>query len=370
MKKWLNFKYLSFTALLCFLLPAGVLVSCDDDQTEETDQFNRSVLLENMASELIVPNFIQLQSGVDQLSAATNTFTDNTNEANLLALREAWVAAVTDFQHCSAFGFGPGSLPLGPFADVIGVFPIDEQEVERNIGNPEFNLASSFRRDVRGFYTVEYLIYGNDVSETAMVNNFDADRKAYLQLVVGELKTITDNIVTEWNSTYLEEFTSNDGTSAGSPVSQLYNEFVKDYENLKNFKIELPAGLTAGQAGSDPRLVEAYYSGISRSLIVEQFENSKNIWFGRTRNGQDIVGFEEYLNSVVGGPELVETSKQGINDIDAAIAALPQGRLSEQVEDPSLVNLRNELQDNTAHFKSSMSSLLGISITYNSGDGD
>ncbi|MFT6998757.1 MAG: hypothetical protein ACJAQ4_002520 [Cryomorphaceae bacterium] len=32
--------------------------------------------------------------------------------------------------------------------------------------------------------------------------------------------------------------------------------------------------------------------------------------------------------------------------------------------------LRNELQSNTANFKSSMSSLLGISITFNSGDGD
>lgn len=370
MNKWLTFKLHTVTSLFTFLLLLGVLVACDDDQTEETEQFNRSVMLENMATELIVPNFIQLQASVDQLHAATRTFTENTNEANLLALREAWVAAVTDFQHCSAFGFGPASLPLGPFADVIGVFPVDEQEVEQNIGDPAFNLAASFRRDVRGFYTVEYLIYGNDTPETAMVNNFDADRKAYLQLIVGELKTITDNIVTEWNSSYLDEFTTNDGTSAGSPVSELYNEFVKDYENLKNFKVELPAGLTAGQEGADPTLVEAYYSGISRSLIVEQFESSKNIWFGRTRNGQDIIGFEEYLNSVVGGPDLVETSKEAINDIDAAIAAIPQTRLSEQVEHPSLVTLRNELQDNTANFKSSMSSLLGISITFNSGDGD
>ncbi|MEM6297836.1 MAG: imelysin family protein, partial [Bacteroidota bacterium] len=268
-------------------------------------------------------------------------------------------------------GFGPAELLLGPYAQVLGVFPVSESKVERNITDvANVDLVNSFDRDVRGFYAVEYLIYGDGMSNEEVIASFDQNRKDYLLLIVSELKTTFDNIVDEWNGGYLDEFVSSDGTAAGSSISQYYNEFVKDYENLKNFKLELPAGLSAGQSGSDGRLVEAYYSGISRDLIVEHFQSSKNIWYGLSRNGSEIIGFEEYLETVVGGPELITQTKEAITRIDNAIAALPQGELSENVGSNEVKTLRDELQNNTANFKASMSSLLGISITFNSGDGD
>jgi hypothetical protein len=200
--------------------------------------------------------------------------------------------------------------------------------------------------------------------------NFDQDRKDYLLLLTNELSTTFDNVVEEWNNSYRQEFTGNAGTSAGSPLSQLYNAFVKDYENLKNFKTELPAGLTADQDGPDGTLVEAFYSGISRELIVEHFESCKNIYFGRARDGSELIGFDSYLQVVEGGPSLINQTIAAVEDIDEAIADLPQGRLSDNVGSQELVNLRNELQENTANFKSSMASLIGVTITFNSGDGD
>jgi predicted lipoprotein len=344
--------------------------ACEEDSNVATPDFDRKALLESMANNLIVPNFEALQSSVNDLAAATDAFVNTTSEDNLLALRAAWVDAVNDHQHCSAFGFGPGNLLLGPYASVLGVFPVNEGKVEANMLNPDFDLPNSFDRDVRGFYAVEYLIFGKSRSNTDILAGFDQNRKDYLVLIVGELKTTFDNIVNEWKTSYLQEFINSDGTSAGSSISLLYNEFVKDYENLKNFKVELPAGLTADQESPAPTLVEAYYSGVSRDLIVEHFENSKNIWLGLSRDGQEIIGFEDYLEAVVGGPELIALTKEAILSIDDAIANLPQGALSDHVGSDELSTLRDELQRNTANFKSSMSSLLGISITFNSGDGD
>jgi hypothetical protein len=327
-------------------------------------------MLTSLGTDLIIPNFEELQSSVNALSQATDEFSANPSETNLNAMRSAWVEAVIDHQHCSAFGFGPGQLLLGPYATVLGVFPVDEEQVEANILNPSFDLPNSFERDVRGFYTVEYLIYGTGESDQELVNAFDQNRLDYLQLIVAELKSSFDLIVAEWNGDYLQEFIDSDGTSAGSSVSQLYNSFVRDYENLKNFKVELPAGLSAGQPGSDGTLVEAYYSGISTTLIEAHWESSKNIWYGRSRSGEDLIGFEEYLASVTGGPSLITTTKDAIAEIDLAVMDLPEGPLSENVDSPEVAHLRDELQENTANFKSSMSSLLGISITFNSGDGD
>jgi len=359
---------MSVVAVVCSL----VLVSCNDDDTDNMpgSDFDRKALLESMGTNLIVPNFEDLQSSVNSLSETANGFTQNTNEQNLIAMRTAWKQTVIDHQHCSAFGFGPAELLLGPYATVLGVFPVSEEKIEANMLNPNFDLPNSFDRDVRGFYTVEYLIYGDGLSDAEVVAGFDQNRKDYLLLILSELKSSFDNIASEWNNSYLQSFIESDGTSAGSSISLYYNAFIRDYENLKNFKLELPAGLSAGQPGADGSLVEAYYSGISSELIEAHFENSKNCWFGLSRNGMELIGFEEYLQSVVGGSELIETTKDALFRIDEAIANLPDGSLSENVTSQEVEILRNELQSNTANFKSSMSSLLGISITFNSGDGD
>lgn len=371
MQKTPTFKNWKLLGIIFSIISIIGFISCEDDDNDTVDPgFDRGLMLESVANNLIIPNFESLQSSVNELADAANNFSQTASVENLATLRNTWIQVVTDHQHCSAFGFGPANLLLGPYASVLGVFPIDEDEVEQNILTPDFDLANSFDRDIRGFYTVEYLIYGNGISDLQIIEGFDQNRKDYLLLIVAELKTTFDNVVNEWNSTYLQEFINSDGTSAGSSISLYYNEFVKDYENLKNFKIELPAGLTAGQEGVDGSLVEALYSGISRDLIEEHFENSKNIWFGLSRGGQEIVGFEEYLESVVGGPELITTTIEAINTIDDAIADLPQGRLSENIGTEQVRILRDELQNNTANVKSSMSSLLGISITFNSGDGD
>ncbi|MEL6864571.1 MAG: imelysin family protein [Bacteroidota bacterium] len=362
------------TGLFIFTLFALLgLYSCDDDNGNsvvDNNDFDRAAMLESAASKLIIPNFQSLQSSVNELSSAANAFVQTTTEENLTALKAAWVKSVMDHQHCSAFGFGPAELLLGPYAEVLGVFPVSESKVEENILNPDFDLPNSFDKDVRGFYAVEYLIYGNGKSSSEVVASFDQNRKDYLLLILDELKSTFDRVVSEWNSSYLQEFIDSDGTAAGSSISLYYNEFVKDYENLKNFKLELPAGLTADQEGPDGTLVEAFYSGISRDLVVEHFENSKNIWLGLSRSGEEIIGFDAYLESVVGGPELVTQTKEAITQIDNAIASLPQGRLSDNAGSNEVKVLRDELQDNTANFKSSLSSLLGISITFNSGDGD
>jgi len=365
-------RYSLFAGLVLFVSVALGVVSCGEEDMPDmnTIDFDRSAMLANIADNLIIPNFESLQSSVDELSLTTDAFIQEGTEESLSALRNSWVTAVKDHQHCSAFGFGPAQLLLGEYARVLGVFPVNEDKIELAILDSDFDLENSFDRDIRGFYSVEYLIYGKGISDGELIASFGQNRKDYLRLLVDELKTTFDDIVEEWNTDYREEFVNDDATSAGSSISLLYNGFVKDYENLKNFKVELPAGLSADQNSPMGSLVEAFYSGISRDLIIEHFASSKNIWYGQSRAGQDGIGFEEYLETVVGGPELINQTKAALARIDESIANLPQGRLSESVNAQEIITLRDDLQSNTANFKSSIVSLLGLTITFNSGDGD
>lgn len=371
MTMWNKYEGRTSRSLFLIALVAMLgLFSCDPDEDMTDPGFDRVPMLTSVADDLIIPNFESLQASVNAVSVAVDSFVQTTSVLNLISLRNAWVEAVTDHQHTSAFGFGPAELFLGPYAEVLGAFPVSETGIEQAMLDANLDLANSFARDIRGFYAVEYLIYGNGFTDAQIVDGFNQDRKNFLQLITAELKTTIDNIVSEWKSSYRDEFIASDGTAAGSSISLYYNEFVKDYENLKNFKLELPAGLSAGQSGPDGSLVEAFYSGISRDLVVEHFTNSKNIWTGRSRAGQDIIGFEAYLATVVGGPDLVTQAREAVTRIDNAIANLPTGRLADHVASAEVETLRDELQANTANFKSSTSSLLGIDITFNSGDGD
>lgn len=358
-----------------YILPIFILLllnACNDSTENPDSNFDRQTLLTNMAENLIKPSFKDLQSKVNAMTTANATFTATPNADNLEALQSAWQEAIISFQHCSPFAFGPADFSLGTFVEVLGTFPVNTDKIENNIVDTEFNLASSFDRDVRGFLTVEYLIF--DLAGNAEVlSKYETgsdNRKNYLTTIITEIKTNIDNIVEEWEISYTANFTGNTDTSAGSPISLLYNAFVKDYENLKNFKIELPAGLQAGQPSALPENVEAYYSGISSTLIKEHFQATENIWLGVGNNGTDGVGFEEYLLAVEGGEALVNQTKPKIQEIKNAINALPSGRLSDNIESSEVLTLHTSLQENTVNFKSSMVSLLGISITFSSGDGD
>ncbi|MEM9053016.1 MAG: imelysin family protein [Bacteroidota bacterium] len=361
--------------LFYFATLAGLILalsSCDDDDESNipASDFDRTAMLQSLAEGLIVPNFEELDGSLTTLSNNATSFIENTNEENLISLREAWVQAVVDHQHCSAFGFGPGDLTLGDYARVLGAYPADTEQIEVNINNPNFDLPNSFDTDVRGFYTIEYLIYGNgSMTDQEVIASFDENRKNYLSLILSELTSTISSVVSEWKNGYLQEFLSSDGTSLGSSTQLVFNGFVKDYENIKNFKLELPGGLIAGEIPA-PNLVEAFYSGISTQLIRENWENTKNIYFGRTREGSEITGWDSYLNDVVGGSALVASTIDSIAGIDSDMMQLPGGRLSENIEDPSIEKLVNSLQNNTANFKSSITSLLGVEVSFNSGDGD
>lgn len=327
-------------------------------------------MLENVADNIILPRMQSLQDETDDLSAAVETFAQDVSEANLAAAREAWTEAIEDWQYNSAFGFGPGELTLGSIGMVLGTFPADAAAIEQAIDEQDFSL-NNFRRDVRGFYALEYLLFGPQPTEDNTLSLYQSadgsDRLSYLQSVSDNLKNNVDQVLSEWNNSYRTTFIESDGTSAGSSSAQLFNAFSQDFEVLKNFKVGLPAGKRPGQTSSEPDKVEAYYSGLSRQLLEEHFDAIVQLW-----DGGDGPGFREYLQSVEGGPALVEATQAQINSVEQALDALPDAPLSQLIEqDAETVDkLHTELQKLTRFFKSDMSSLLGIAITFNSGDGD
>lgn len=357
---------------LLLLILAG---ACNkEDPGSEQPGFDRAAMLENYALNLIRPAYDNLLDEVYELENSWKTFSGDPDEAKLIAMREQWLEVALAWQAANAFNFGPAGeegLRKG-LVEEIGTFPVATEKIENYIAAGDATL-NNFDRDSRGIPAIEYLLYGSsDDVQNVLTTLQNADRRAYLAALIDHLKVEVERTVSGWE-TYHSEFIANDGTDIGSSTSQLYNEFVRSYEAAKNFKVALPAGKRAGQSQAEPQLVEAYYSGKSLELLKAHLVSIEHIYYGRGLSGVDGVGFVDYLEAVTGGPALVSAAETQWQAVEAALAQISStGSFSSLIEqnDPGVDALHTEMQKQIRFFKSDMSSLLGIAITFNSGDGD
>ncbi len=368
MKKIIQIPYI-------LLILLGLSTACSNSGGEPSNSFDRQAMLQNFAQNLIKPAFGDLQSQVNALKAASDNFTQTVNVQNLTALQLAWENAYVSWQFANAYNFGPAGeegIRKG-LIEEIGTFPISGSKIEDAISNNNANF-NDFNRDARGFLAVEYLIFDLENDNTSILTAFASqNRKDFLANAISNIKTRTDAVVSTWNNTYTTEFINNDGTDVGSSTSQLYNEFVRSFEALKNFKVGLPLGKRPGQTQTEPQLVEAYYSGKSLQMIENQFIAIQNIWYGKAKGGTDGIGFRDYLENVEGGNALISSTEAQLTVIQNTLDNIPNTpRFSAQISSnfTALDNLHTELQKHTRFFKSDMSSILGIAITFSSGDGD
>ena len=307
-----------------------------------------------------------------KLGSAIAAFEQNPTQENLTAAQNQWVSTYTQWQYVNAFNYGPGEKPIfGMLLENVGTWPVNVNVVENRIAAKDYQFED-FRRDSKGLLTIEYLLFGQQAFDKFVNNDDSANRMAFLNEVFKHsadwIKAANDG----WAS-YRNTFTSNLGNAVGSPLSMYYNEFLKSFESIKNFKIGVPAGKRVGQIQPDPQRAEAYYSGKSTLFIKTHFLAITNMWKGIGADGVDRFGIEDMLDNVTGGPQLKTQTLQQIDAVNSANSRLPENvRFSDFItQKPTQVNeLFDEYQRLTRFFKSDLSSILGIMITFSSGDGD
>lgn len=362
---------LKFTVVAASIALAFVSFNCKDTPTDTpSDTFNRKAMLENFADNIIIPSFAELQAKVNALNSAVSAFVQTPNETTLQSARAAWEEAYLSWQYANGFNFGPAQTSIGTLFQRAGVFPVNASQIENFIASRTLN--NDLSRDTRGFNAIEYLLY-DAVSVSEVLGKFsNQNRRDYLLTITAELKSAVDAVVSGWQS-YRAEFVANVGTDIGSSTSILFNEFVMNFESIKNFKLGVPLGRRPGQTQPESARVEAFYSGKSIRFMREHLKAVEELYYGIGRNGVNGVGFVEYLRSVPSGNELIAQTEAQLAVVKQRMNALPvDARLSELIVTnfAQVDALHTELQRHTRFFKSEMASLLSLSITFSSGDGD
>ena len=352
---------------LCLLLVSA----CSTDKTAGTPAFDRRPLLENAADNFLVPAYQNLAIAADSQQAAVARLVAAPSEATLGSARHAFRVAFMAAQRIQFSEFGPADLGnIGMLWANICTFPAAAASIEASIANGQDAVVNSRYKEQRGLGAIDYLLF-SDSAQTAGRFAAQPARCRYLATVAQDIAAKSRQAADAWPA-YRAAFVSASGTETGSGTSDYYNAMVLGYEVVKNLKVGVPAGQMAGQSGPEPAKTEAHYSGLNRQAVAANLDLFNQLYTGSTGD-RDGPGWDDYLATLPGGPDLVAATHAQFAAIQAAQAALQAGKTLAGLaaaQAPELTRLNAELQKFTRFVKSDMSSLLGIAITFSSGDGD
>lgn len=353
--------------LLSSTIAVLLILGCGKDKKKSS--FDRKALLTHYAQDILKPRIDTFSTNINVLNNAIQALAASPSFERFSVARDAYETSIKSWQYTNFMNFGPGGregLKLTIFEE-WALFPIDTQAIDTKIKSQEFDIDDS-RRYTRGLLTIEYLLYPSQDTQqayTSLVTNLA--RIDYLSAISEKLHRQVADFDTKWQ-TYAQEFKAMDGTDINSSITLLYNEWIRSYEILKNMKIVEPIGLKAGQSAPDTKLVESRFAHLSMDLIKHHFESTVQIY-----TGSEGLGFDDYLASVDGGPSQVSKTKSQIENIRSVLNKIPANASLQQMitdNDPLLNELVQEMQVLLPYIKSEISSLLGLTITYSSADGD
>jgi hypothetical protein len=369
------------------LLTIAVIVSCSSDSGSDDgtttggnnqDNFNRETMLINWADNIIIPSYISFKADADAMVTATTTFTTTPNQANLENLRAAWETAYLSFQNVSMFEIGKAEEER--YRNRLNVYPTNTTEIEDFIASGSYDLSLPSTIDAQGFPALDYLIYGaantdTDISALYSTNANADNYKQYLNELSQTIATLTDIVLTDWQTNFRDTFVANTSSSSTGSVDKLANDYILYYEKgLRAGKIGIPAGNFSNE--TLPENVEGFYrKDLSKALFNASLTATQNFFEGKHFNsnteGESFKSYLNFLNTIKNGDDL---STLIVNQFEASRT---QGNLlnddfTQQIETDNSVMLLtfDELQRNVILLKVDMLQALDINVDFVDTDGD
>jgi predicted lipoprotein len=369
-------KHTPFIIVFSMLL----FLSCGgDDTAEETtpaDTFNRSAMLIHWADNFIVPGYAALETSLNALSVATEDFVTAPSTTSLASSRSSWLSAYQDFQVVSMFEIGRAAQLN--FRNRFNVYPTNTQGLNSIVSSGVWDLELPSNIDVQGFPALDYLFYGLGTDEEIIAFFSTGDQaenyKLYVTSLVQTMRTLTAEVISDWDNGYRETYIANTSSSASGSVDLTTNAFLFYYERaLRAGKVGIPAGVFSGSPL--PQNVEALYSQEnSKQLLETALTATQNFFNGNGVNGTNGTSLKAYLdtlNAVKNGSDLsslintqFETAKDKVNVLGANFAVQIGSDNSKMLE------TYDELQRNVILMKVDMLQALSIDINYVDADGD
>ncbi len=359
------------------LIITGLIVACsssssDDGPTGGNDNFDRGALLANVADNIIIPAFEDLNAKLSDLKTKKETFINNTNQNNLDELRTSFIEAYKIWQHIEVFNIGKAEELLYNFQ--MNVYPTNITDIENNIASGSYDLSNVNNNDAVGFPAVDYLLYGiadDQGAITVLVKYADEKYKNYLSDVIDQMKSLTESVLNDWTNSYRSIFVSQTGNTGTSTLNKFTNDFVFYYEKgLRANKIGIPAGNFSSTPL--PEKVEGYYSRMySKELALEALNAVQDLFNGKSYSGSGSgSSFKSYLMDLERS-DLADLINSRFDDAREKLEALDSDFYAQVNNDNTkMTQAYDALQFVVVSLKVDMLQAFNISVDYVDADGD
>lgn len=286
-----------FFNLLAALFFIGLVTGCGDkDETMRCiGDFDQEPFLMHVANQLIIPGYTGFRDGSSTLLSELTELQGNLDKDQLSTVQDQFTSTYLDFQKIAQYSFGPAEDIS--FRSNINNFPLNVEEFKETLNSGNFDFNSPARYD-KGFPALDYILFGTGATKEAIVDSLNNDSRLleYAIAIARDMNQKSIYLVDSW-STFQTDFIANQGTDAGSSLSQIVNGLNENFEITKRDRIGIPSGeLTLNFPNPDK--VEAPYSGISNELIIESVNASKNLFLGTASGVGPSLGLDDILDHV------------------------------------------------------------------------
>ncbi len=342
----------------------------NDSNGNNDDTYNRAALLTNMADQIIIPAYQDLNTKLLDLVSAKNDFLTTANQTNLEQLRTAWFNAYKTWQYVELFNIGKAEEILYGFR--MNVYPTTVSDIEANIASGNYDLNSVNNNDAVGFPALDYLLFGIESDDANILNLYSSPNyKNYLSDVVDQMQSLTNIVLQDWINSYRDTFISSTENTASSALNKFVNDFIFYFEKgLRANKIGIPAGVFS--TTPLPEKVEAFYSkNKSKELTSISLQAVKDLFNGKSYNSNTTgESFESYLQ-FLGRDDLAQVINSRLDDAQQKIQLLSDN-LSNQVttDNSKMTQTYDALQLAVVSFKVDMLQAFNVSVDYVDADGD
>ncbi|MFT5860640.1 MAG: putative lipoprotein [Flavobacteriaceae bacterium] len=353
----------SLRCILVIIVGTSIATSCKKTPVE-VPEFDKAELLNNLATNLIVPALNDFDNKLNTLKTNFDVFEADRTSANLEIVRTNWKAAYSVWQSAKIYDFGP--VYDNGFKSATGTFPSDISEIQSNISDGGYNLSSASNVDAIGLSALDYLFY-----QATALNDFVSDENytIYASELIDKMVSESSVVKSGWTS-YRGTFLASTGTEITSAFSLLINEFNKDYELSKNAKLGIPIGRQS--LGIQlPEYIETRNSAYSFDLLRQSIVSLQGLYNGDNNSSSGSgVGFHEYLLHL----ERTDLANDINSNFNSIISKIDSFQNSLEVEmgsnESELDELYNLIQQQVVNLKTDMTSAFGVLITYQDNDGD
>lgn len=282
---------------------------CPDSGEKLTDA-QMDAVVETFVDEVALPTYKTMVDNMNKLQQAVDAFAASPNDNALEEACTEWRNARIYWEQSEAFLFGPADLES--FDPSMDSWPLDKNGIDQIIKNgnwdaiegsvDESETAENPAQNLRGFHTVEYLLFKDGNAKKAA--DLSANEIIYLQKAVKHLVNDGTNLYKAWKdglgdedvpTSYAEAMKKHDGTytlsSANAALELMLNGgngMAAIANEVGESKIGVPADdyakdAAAGKFGEDNSGVlgvESWYSWNSLDDYEDNIQSIRNCYYG------------------------------------------------------------------------------------------